>query len=246
MSIAGPGGAGAAAVPVASRLMPAEPRMPRIGARLGALAALGALLSGCTSPGGDRADGAEAVTVVESNADAVGYKDLRSFVAQAPTVVVARVTAATDVVAEVRPSKGAEGVAGGDGPDLYGAVTFEVETVLRGEPVRELKVAFVSGVRDGSRSRIAYHYDYLTSVQRDDARLRTPAELAGTRFLLLAAPNTLYPLGPEYSMLAHPYGVGPIGADGTVRLGPQGLPPIGGGAASPAPVTLEDVKAAIA
>ena len=54
-----------------------------------------------------------------------------------PTVVIAHVTKTEDVAAEIQPSPGTEGTADGEGPDLYGAVTFEVDTTLRGDPVQQ-------------------------------------------------------------------------------------------------------------
>jgi hypothetical protein len=159
------------------------------------------------------------------------------------------VSAATAIDREVIPSDREEGVLAGEGADLYGAITFTVTSVVKGAVSgNELRLVYESGKRDGKQPsvRIAYQHDGLAAIQRPDGTLRTPAELANTTFVVLAAPvaGPLSVAGPASGyMLAHPHGMAVLDGGSVLDFGAEAPVRTRGFAAA---ITLDELRAAVA
>jgi hypothetical protein len=210
------------------------------------------IVAGCAGPG-DRlgepkqftVDG-ERVVVVASHVLWRSYPTLQEFVRAAPVIVVATVTATDTVAAEVQPPADAEGAFQGEGPDLYGTITFQVIETLKGAPAEHLRIVYHSGRRDGENSqrRIAYSYEGLASFQQPNGQLRPAAELAGHTFVVFAAPNTEHPAFRGDHIRFHDQGLAEIGPNGAIQFvnpaeGP--VPPLPG---PRIPIRISDVRAA--
>jgi hypothetical protein len=217
-----------------------------------------ALVSGCAPSTGAGPSGAgfpryqvgdDTVFVAPYEASAVAYSDVRALVASTPIVIVGTVAATNDLAAEVAVSANQEGVLAGEGPDLYGSITFKVTAVLKGKiNGDELRVVYESGKRDGKNPavRIAYQHDGLAAFQADNGTLHTASELAGRQFVVFASPNTgVYPVSGTSHCLAHPYGIAEVtGGSALLFSGGKHTPVMKGTA--PVPVTLAEVRAAAA
>lgn len=216
-------------------------------------AAAAVLLSGCAAPpaaerGFPRYQvGGDTVFVAPYGVSATSFTDVRHLVAAAPLVIVGTVAATNDIAAEVTPSTAREGVADGEGPDLYGTITFTVTAVVKGTLNEgELRVAYQSGKRDGKNRaiRLAYRHDGLAAFQAQNGSLRTASEFAGRQFVVFAHPNTgIYPVSGASHCLAHPYGIAELlGGSALLFAGGKHTPVMRDDAA--VPVTLADLHAA--
>jgi hypothetical protein len=220
---------------------------------LAAGGAAAALLSGCAAPPAADAGfpryqvGGDTVFVAPYEVSAMSFADARELIAAAPVVAVGTVAATDDIAAEVIPAADQEGVLEGEGPDLYGSITFKVTAVLKGKiSGDELRVVYESGKRDGKNRavRLAYQHDGLAAFQSENGSLRSASQLAGRQFVVFAHPNTgIYPVSGPSHCLAHPYGIAEV-IGGSVLLfgGGKHTPVMRGGA--PVSVTLADVRAA--
>jgi hypothetical protein len=209
-------------------------------------------LAACAGPGHKLGEpqqftvGDERVVVVASHVLWRSYPTVQEFAQAAPVIVLATVGSTNTLAAEVQPPPDAEGAFPGEGPDLYGTITFRVIEVLKGAAVEHLRIVYQSGKRDGDdpKRRIAYRYEGLTPFQLPDGQLRSAAELAGRTFMVFAAPNTEYPAFRSDHVRFHDQGIAEIGAGGLLQFvnpeeGPV-LPLLG----PPGPVRISDVRAA--
>jgi hypothetical protein len=172
------------------------------------------------------------------------YPDLAAFAAATPVIVTGTVTAMNPRAAEYRPTAAKEGEHPGDGPDIFGTITFAVTEVLKGGPVGpHLTIVFESGKRDGrnARQRIAYQHEGLAAFQLDNGELRAPADLAGTTFVIFASPNTFHPVYREAFVLAHPMGLAQRTTGDGLRFTGS---PVASAAAPQAAVTVADLRRA--
>ena len=206
------------------------------------------LLGGCGSTAEQGRTGAQegmgaplTLTEVEGETVAVApleqsgrlYSNLAGFVASAPVVVEGTLKAANPRFREVQAPISAEGVVEGDGPDLYGALDFNVTKVLKGDAdLRTLRVVYNSGKRDGADNtkRIAYKHDGLNAFQLSNGELRRPAEVTGKKFVVFAAPSAPTDIDPtphpsEY-VLAHPQGIAEVRGSGKLSFGKLSKAPV--------------------
>lgn len=216
-------------------------------ARTTTFASLLLLLGGCagdsTTPGAlpSYRVGPDTVTVAPYGVVAVKHPDLAALTATATLIVTGRVVATDEIAYQVQPSTDAEGVADGEGPDLYGVITFEVATVVKGQAKSgRLRLVYESGKRDGQAgaSRIAYAHEGLEALQTQAGGLKAPHELAGRTFVVFAAAAGYPAAGADLHALAHPYGIAQLSADGALAF--PVLP-----FDKPAQPTLTDVTAAV-
>jgi len=203
-----------------------------------AVAAL-VLLGGCAGPAGD--DSAVAVSPYQTLT--VPFDSLEDFVTERPIIVTGKVVAADDSAYEVPVDPAGEGNVAGEGAEIYGTVSFTVDSVIKGDvkPGSTLTIVYISGKwnkADKKGGRIAYTHEDMANVQRADAKLKSPAELGDTTFAIFAAPKPpTLPVGADGLYVA---GIATV--DGAGRLGFTGEPPFV--AATTTAVKLADVKAA--
>lgn len=189
----------------------------------------------------------ETVTVTEMIVDGWAFPTLPEFLAQVDSIVEVQVVGTDDIADEAKPSPKSEGYLPADGADLlYGTIDFEVLTVMKGDATdRRITVAYESGKREsesGTR-RMMYRYEGLDEVQHDNAKLKSPSELRGKRFVLFSNKNGHLPFVGDAHVLAHPSGIAVINDDGSLHFG-------GGSGAAPVTqgdgrLTLADLRAAL-
>lgn len=196
------------------------------------------LLTGCASPT------SPSVVVAPYNADIIAFESLEVFVAQRPVIVTGKVVAVNDRAYEVPVDPNAEGNTETDGPEIYGTVSFKIESVLKGDlkPGSTLTIVYMSGKWNtvDKESRIAYTYDRMAHLQKKDGSLKTPQEFDGATFAIFAAPNNQASVPVKADNLYNGLAA-PINTAGQVDF-------IGGAPfKSPAGVTvkLDEIKAAI-
>lgn len=196
--------------------------------------AVTALMAGCGAAGSNQAeaasvykDGKETVAVMPLDALSIATGTLSTLVKETPVIVEAKMVNGIANATEVQPDPNAEGVRPGDGKDIYGAIDFEVTSVVKGDPaMKGVRVVYLSGKRDADEhdKRIAYTSEDLAYLQLPDGRLRSSAEMAGRTLTLFLKPSTLPVPGYE---LAFPGGVAEKNPSGALRFSsPTGLPPI--------------------
>ncbi|GAA3255816.1 hypothetical protein ACFO1B_46920 [Dactylosporangium siamense] len=226
-------------------------------AALAATGAVAALLAGCSTPAApvDHRPaypaahiGDETVYAIPVNASIRAYSTVEEFAAIASVIVVGTLTAAQDVAKEVAVDPSEEGVAPGEGPDLYGALTFTVTSVVKA-PAKPstVKVWYESGKRDASdpKKRIGNLHAGLSRLQRPDSSLRSPSEFAGRTFVvMLTANKSSMKLSTGEYPLAHPLGIAEVLADGTLLFGDGSVSPVMVGSTL-IKVTLDQLKAAV-
>lgn len=197
------------------------------------------LLAACASP----TSKAPSVSVAPYDALSIPFENLEAFLAQRPVIATGKVVAVNDRAYEVPVDPKAEGNTDTDGPEIFGTVSFKLESVLKGDvkPGSTLTIVYMSGKWNtlDKESRIAYTYDYMAHLQKKDGTLKTPAEFNGSTFAIFAAPK--HALNPVKADNLYEAGVALLGADGQVAF--TGAVPF----KSPtgATVTLNEVKAAI-
>ena len=231
--------------------------MKRRLSRSAALAPVTALvvLAGCTAgpAGGTTAGtmpvhrvGGDTVVVAPVHSSTTAYAGLREFVGAAPIVVTGRVVAADDTAYEVLPDPDAEGVLPGEGPDLYGSITFAVTATVKGRVrQKQVEVVYESGKRESADRRIAYTHEGLSPFQTATGELRSAAALTGREFLIFAAPNTVLPVPAGAYVLAHPLGVAAVAKGGAVTFPGPGSQPFGSAGTTVSAVTLAQVRSAV-
>ncbi|WP_249998428.1 hypothetical protein [Actinoplanes sp. M2I2] len=220
-----------------------------------ALACAALLLAGCATsepPGSAVGDdlppymlGDDTVQVSEVNSTSAAFSEVEDLLAIAGTVIVGTVIATDDVAVEAPVDRNAEGVAEGEGPDIYGRITFRVREVIKGDAgLTRVQIYYESGKRDGEdkTKRIAYTYEGLRFLQRSDATLKAPTEVDGQQFLVLAQSNRKTAVGGF--QLIGSMGLAQVAADGTLSWpGPPGSSPVTRNG-SPVPLKLADIRAA--
>ncbi len=200
--------------------------------------------------------GNETVALTPLERSARLFSSLPEFVSTAPVVVEGRVTRTTSIVAEVQPSPNREGALPGEGPDLYGAIDFEVVSVLNGNPdLKNLRLVYQSGKRDGdNRSRrITYTHDELSTIQLPDGELRPAGELANKTFILFIRPNgpgsdipSNVPVqGNTYALSTN--GIAEVMNNGQLKFGASEKAPVApdNNPAKRITISVTDVKAAV-
>lgn len=203
------------------------------------VAVAAALLAGCADAPAQRTS----VVVAPYEVISIDFATLEDFVADRPHIVTAKVVAVNELAHEVPVDPKAEGNVAGEGPEIYGTITFEVDGVVKGgrRPGDPMTIVYLSGKWNDAVKRdlrIAYVHERMEPVQTRQARLRTPEELRGQTFVLFAAPK--------------PPGI-PVGGDlyvaGVARLNPGGQVVFGGSppfkSGRSAAVTLADIRAAV-
>lgn len=197
------------------------------------------LLAGCASPTGK----SPSVAVAPYDALSIPFESLEAFVAQRPVIATGKVVAVNDRAYEVPVDPNAEGNTETDGPEIFGTISFKLESVLKGDvkPGSTLTIVYMSGKWNtvDKESRIAYTYDYMAHLQKRDATLKTPAEFNGATFAIFAAPK--HASVPVKADNLYQAGVALVEAAGQVVF-TGGVPfksPAG------AAVKLDEIKAAI-
>jgi hypothetical protein len=203
--------------------------------------AAAALLSGCAGPASDDS----AVGVAPYQLSSVPFDSLKDFVAQRPIIATGKVVAVNESAYEVPVDAEGEGNVAGEGPEIYGTVSFKVDSVIKGDikPGSTLTIVYMSGKwnkADKKGGRIAYTHEKMASVQKADAKLKSPSELDSTTFAIFAAPK---PASLPVKA-ADLYVAGIATVDGAGQLGFAGDPPFV--SKTKAAVNLDDVKAAVA
>ncbi|MET7426061.1 hypothetical protein [Dactylosporangium sp. NPDC005555] len=148
------------------------------------------LLSGCS--GTTASDDSVAVAAYE--ASSVPFDSLEAFVTERPVIATGTVIAVNDMAYEVPVDPDAEGNIPGEGPEIYGSISFKLDTVIKGDvkPGATLTIVYMSGKwnkADKKGGRLAYTHEKLANVQKPDSRLKSPSELGGTAFAIFAAPK---------------------------------------------------------
>lgn len=148
------------------------------------------LLAGCSGT----TAGSDAVVATAYEGSSVPFDSLEAFVTERPVIATGTVTGVSDTAYEVPVDPDAEGNAPGEGPEVYGSVSFRLDTVIKGDvaPGATLTIVFLSGKWNTTAKRgprIGYLHDGLAGVQRADSRLKSPSELAGITFAVFAAPK---------------------------------------------------------
>ncbi len=142
----------------------------------------------------------------------------------------------------------------GEGPDLYGAIDFEIVSVLKGDPtLTTLRLVYQSGKRDGENRtrRIAYIDEGLSAIQLPSGQLRLAGELANKTFLLFLHPIPEVPPGfpvqENAYVLGHPDGVAEVTNNGRLKFGANEKAPVApdGNSANRLIISVADVKAAV-
>jgi len=150
----------------------------------------GLLLVGCASPTGKD----PSVVVAPYHTLTVSFESLEEFLAQRPVIATGRVVAVNDRAYEVPVDPNAEGNTETDGPEIFGTISFKIETVLKGDikPGSTLTIVYMSGkwnTKAKEDGRIAYTYERMAHLQKNDATLKTPAEHNDATFVIFAAPK---------------------------------------------------------
>ena len=149
---------------------------------------------------------------------------------------------------EVAADPSGEGFVPGDGPDLYGTLTFTVTAAVKAQAHSStVQVWFESGTRVGNdpKRRIGNLHSGLSRLQRPDSTLRSPAELAGRTFVvMLTSQHGGMKLDDGEYTLAHPLGIAEVLADGTLAFGDGNVWPVMQGSTTTT-ITLERLKAAV-
>jgi hypothetical protein len=148
------------------------------------------VLSGCSAGANDR----NAVIVAEYQRASQPFKSLKEFVAQRPIIATGKVVAVNELAYEIPVDPAAEGNREGDGAETYGKVTFQLDSVIRGDVKAggTLTIVYLSGQwqkADKKTGRVAYTHEKMTQLQKQDSTLKKPAELGNTTFAIFAAPN---------------------------------------------------------
>jgi len=197
------------------------------------------LLAGCANPTGR----SPSVAVAPYNSLTIPFESLEAFVAQRPVIATGKVVAVNDHAYEVPVDPNAEGNTETDGPEIFGTISFKIESVLKGDvkPGSTLTIVYMSGKWNtvDKESRIAYTYERMEHLQKKDATLKTPAELNDATFAIFAAPNQgNVPVTADdlYRALS-----APVNAAGQVAFSGEAPFKSPAGAA----VKLDDIRAAI-
>ncbi|WP_203912640.1 hypothetical protein [Rhizocola hellebori] len=197
------------------------------------------LLAGCASPTSETSS----VVVAPYNASTIPFKTLQEFLAHRPVIATGRVVAVNDRAYEVPVDPNAEGNTETDGPEIFGTVSFKVESVLKGDlvPGATMTIIYMSGKWNTleKESRIAYTYEHMANLQKNDGTLKTPAEFNGATFAIFAQPNEGSIPVKENNLYRGR--VAPIDAGGQVTF-PRPAP---FESSATAAVKLDDIKAAI-
>jgi hypothetical protein len=123
--------------------------------------------------------------------------DVSALTAANTTVVVGNVVATDDSSYERVPNDSEEGVAPGDGSDVYGTITLRPTEVLKGTVDGDVTIAFKSGKRDpvfAQRKRLMrYTYDNLRRVQGSNGKLLEPDEIRETYVVFLLDNSGYFP-----------------------------------------------------
>jgi len=147
------------------------------------------LLTACASPTSE----SPSVVVAPYHVDSIPFDSLKAFVAQRPVIATGKVVAVNDRAYEVPVDPNAEGNTETDGSEIFGTISFKIESVLKGDvkPASTLTIVYMSGKWNtvDKESRIAYTYDYMEHLQKKDGTLKTPAEHNGATFAIFAAPK---------------------------------------------------------
>lgn len=172
-------------------------------------------------------DGSDTVAVQPVESTGFLSSSVEDFANKTPLIVEARMTGSNQNIAEVQPDPKAEGVLPGDGKDIYGAIDFDIVSVIKGDQkMKTVRIVYLSGKRDSDEKdkRIAYTYEGLKNFQLPDAKLRQARDVnAKTQFLFLQ-PSSLPVSGYE---LAHPNGVAEADTSGVLRFASvDGKPPV--------------------
>jgi hypothetical protein len=183
------------------------------------------------------------VAVAPYEALTVRAESLEAFLAHRPVIVTGKVVAVNDHAYEVSVDPNAEGNTETDGPEIFGTVSFKIESVLKGDvkPGRTLTIIYMSGKWNtlDKESRIAYTYDHMAQLQNKDATLKTPDELNGTTFAIFATPKLAdVPVKADNLYQGR---AAPVNAAGQVDFA-EGLPWESHAGAA---VKLDEIKAAI-
>ncbi|GAA1541946.1 hypothetical protein GCM10009827_071800 [Dactylosporangium maewongense] len=198
------------------------------------------LLGGCASP----AAGNDAVVATAYEGSSVPFDSLKAFVAERPVIATGTVTAVNDVAYEVPVDPNAEGNIPGEGPEVYGSISFKLDSVIKGDikPGATLTIVYLSGKwnkEDKKGPRLGYTHDKLANVQKADSRLKSPTELAGTAFAIFAAPKPA--TVPVKAAGLYVAGIATVDASGQLKFaGPSPFV-----SKTNTPATLDDVKAAL-
>lgn len=133
------------------------------------------------------------MVVASYNEDFIAFDSLKPWLAHRPVVATGKVVAVNDQAHEVPVDPNAEGNTETDGPEIYGTISFKLESVLKGDvkPGSTLTIVYLSGKWNtlDKESRIAYTYDYMAHLQKKDATSKTPAEHDGATFAIFATPK---------------------------------------------------------
>src|SRR5690242_11858670 len=86
------------------------------------------LLAGCANPTYESAS----VTVAPYSVDISPFESLEAFVARPPVIATGKVVAVNDHAHEVPVDPNAEGNTETDGPEIFGTISFKLESVLKG------------------------------------------------------------------------------------------------------------------
>lgn len=150
------------------------------------------LLAACAGP----PSASPSVVVAPYESWSIPFDNLKAFLAQRPVIATGKVVAVNDQAYEVPVDPNAEGNTADDGPEIYGTISFKIESVLKGavKPDSTLTIVYESGkwstLDKKSRPRIAYTYEEMAHIQKEDATLKAPAELNGATFAIFAAPKS--------------------------------------------------------
>ncbi|MEV8515482.1 hypothetical protein [Dactylosporangium sp. NPDC051484] len=173
------------------------------------------------------------------------FDSLKDFVTQRPIIATGKVVAVNESAYEVPVDPEGEGNIAGEGPEIYGTVSFNVDSVIKGDvkPGGTLTIVYMSGKwnkADKKGGRVAYTHEKMANVQKADSKLKSPAELDNTTFAIFAAPKPASL--PVKAADLYVAGIATVGSAGQLVF--AGEPPFV--SKTTAAVKLDDVKAAVA
>ena len=174
------------------------------------------LLTGCSK---ESASNAPETFTMPYEVDASPYGSLKAMTDASTFVFEGRIIGTNSDAVERQPKSSEEGIGEGESPDVFGTVTFEVISVLKGDPsVKEAALLYPSAKMQG-KDKILYTHEGLTDVQSSSGELKKPDALKQNTYVVFAVKNDVYPVKPEAYLRAHPNSLARVLPNGKLQFG---------------------------